>query len=934
MLHQQRRGRPNLWLSVAIVAFAMFAVAASHETAPQSKQTTAAASHALRVRDGYGHLPLSFEENRGQTDPQVKFLARGGGYSLFLTPTEAVLKLRAPSSAKKQTRPDAMPIAFHPESLEKPKFSVVRIRLEGANPKSIARGVDALPGHSNYFIGKDHAKWRTGIATYGGVRFESIYPSINLVYRGTQGRLEYDFVVAPNADPSRIKMNIDGADALSLDRDGNLIIKTSGGEVIQKAPLIYQESHGTRHPVTGGYALASKHSVMFKLGAYDRNAPLIIDPLLTYVSYLGGSGQDYGGAIAVDSAGEAWVAGFTTSVDFPVTPNPVQSTFYGMYDAFVSKVNSDGSTLVYSTYVGGSNLDSASGVALDPQGNIYVTGTTFSPDFPATVGAFQTTFSGPNGAADAFVLALDPNGGLIYSTFLNGSKSSIGNAIAVDSTGDAYVTGVTGSPDFPLTPNAYQTGYPDYANDSVGFVTKFNPSGTGLIYSTFLLPLSEQNQVFGQSGVAIGLDGSENAYIAASTSQNSSPFCQKSCGSIIALNSTGTGLNFSTQLDFGGEISGLAYSYVAAIAIDSSGNSNAIGIYETQPNGGAVAGNFLQRLDPAGHSLGRFFWRYALQGIALGPQGDIFIAGSSGGPLATTPGAFQSSFGGGFSDALLMVLDPTGSTVNYLTLLGGSSSDYGEAVAVDSSNHAYVTGSTSSSDFPVTLGVFQPSFGGGVSNAFVARIVLPIATITATSTPTPLVPTATATIAAATATSTPTPVRTLLPTRVPPTRTPIVAITPTPVATPTIVPTVTPTTTATATATMTPTPTPTATPVGPVTYSPGALKFPGRRVGTLSGVKFVTMTNPKKNKAAVSITGVALSPNGAVTCYGAGGAICGFGIDTRRTTCLPGGLLAAGKTCRVGLYFAPDASGPSSDVLLITGNMTNPGSINLTGAGR
>ena len=306
----------------------------------------------------YGHLPLSFEENRGQTDPRVKFLARGGGYSLFLTPTEAVLKLRAPSSAKKQTKPGAMPIAFHPESIEKPKFSVVRIRLEGANPNSTASGVDALPGRSNYFIGKDHAKWRTGIATYGGVRFESVYPGINLVYRGTQGRLEYDFVIAPNADPSRIKMNVDGADALSLDRDGNLVIKTAGGEVIQKAPVIYQESHGARHPVAGGYALMGKHSVTFKLGAYDRSAALIIDPLLTYVSYLGGSGGDSGVAIAVDSTGEAWVTGTTVSTDFPISAHPLQTHNFGSVDVFITKVSTDGSTLLYSTYAGGSENDS------------------------------------------------------------------------------------------------------------------------------------------------------------------------------------------------------------------------------------------------------------------------------------------------------------------------------------------------------------------------------------------------------------------------------------------------------------------------------------------------------------------------------------------------------------------------------------------------
>ncbi len=218
MRYQRRGGVSNLWLTIAILAIVMLA-AAAFGNAPQAKPSMATASHPPQVRDAYGHLPLSFEENRGQTDPQVKFLARGGGYSLFLTPTEAVLKLRAPSAAKKPAKPSAMPIAFHPDNIEKPKFSVVRIRLEGANPNSTASGVDALPGHSNYFIGKDRGKWRTGIATYGGVRFVGIYPGINLVYRGTQGRLEYDFVIAPNADPSRIRMNIEGADALSLDRE-------------------------------------------------------------------------------------------------------------------------------------------------------------------------------------------------------------------------------------------------------------------------------------------------------------------------------------------------------------------------------------------------------------------------------------------------------------------------------------------------------------------------------------------------------------------------------------------------------------------------------------------------------------------------------------------------------------------------------------------
>ncbi len=385
MEFERRRGRFGVWLSIGIAAVAMLAVASSYGTAPQAKPSVIS-PHAPRVREAYGHLPLSFEENRGQTDARVKFLARGGVYSLFLTATEAVLELRAPSS-KAQTMPAAMPIAFHPESIAKQNYSVVRIGLDDANPNSTASGVEALPGHSNYFIGKDRAKWQTGITTYGGVRFESIYPGINLVYRGTQGRLEYDFVIAPHADPSRIKMTIEGADALSLDGDGNLIIKTAGGEVIQKAPLIYQESRGAKQPIAGGYALVGKHQVAFKLGAYDRSLPLIIDPLLTYVSYLGGSGGDQGIAIAVDSTGAAVVTGYAMSTDFPVV-NSFQPNNFGDVDVFISKVSPDGSALVYSTYAGGSASDLAVGIGIDAAGNAYVAGTTNSTDYPVSAGAY------------------------------------------------------------------------------------------------------------------------------------------------------------------------------------------------------------------------------------------------------------------------------------------------------------------------------------------------------------------------------------------------------------------------------------------------------------------------------------------------------------------------------------------------------------------
>jgi hypothetical protein len=394
---------------------------------------------SVQIRNTYGNLPLSFEENRGQTDPRVKFLARGGGYSLFLTSTEAVLKLRASSSAS-ANRPTAgkiAPTGLHTEAV---KMSVVQIHLEGANPASQASGVERLPGVSNYFIGKDPKKWRKNVPTFAGVKFAGIYPGIDLVYRGAQGRLEYDYIVAPNADPSRIRMSIDGADELKLDRAGDLIIKTSGGVIVEKAPIIYQGADATRHPVKGGYVLIGKNRVAFKLGSYDRSQPLTIDPLLTYFTFLGGTGNgefgDVGIAIAADSAGEAIVVGNTYSADFP-TQDAFQTDLFGQSDVFITKFSADGSSLIYSTYAGGSASDLASGIALDPQGDAYVTGTTNSPDYPVSIGAYQTFFvRDPSTDRETFVTAVDPDGGLIYSTLIN---QYAGEGISVDSSGDAYI---------------------------------------------------------------------------------------------------------------------------------------------------------------------------------------------------------------------------------------------------------------------------------------------------------------------------------------------------------------------------------------------------------------------------------------------------------------------------------------------------------------
>jgi hypothetical protein len=825
---------------------------------------------------------MSFEENRGQADPRVKFLARGVGYSLFLTSTEAVLKLRG-ESAK-------LPVAYPAR-----KYSVVRMRLEGANPSARAIGINALPGRSNYFIGSDRTRWRTHVATFAGVEVRDIYPSIDVIYRGSEGRLEYDFAIAPGADPNRIRLGIDGASKLSIDSNGDLVIETSSGSVVQKAPSIYQTSHDAKRIVSGRYVMRDARSVGFAIGAYDRNLPLVIDPLLSYASYLGGSLIDFGAAIAVDASGDAIVTGYTDSADFPIASGAFQPSLFeaagGADDVFISKINGAGTALIYSTYAGGSNEDEGTAVAVDAAGNAYVAGYTMSPDYPVTVGAFQTNFSGTK---SAFVTALDPNGGLIYSTFLNGSATSSAAGIAADAMGNAFLTGVTTSTDFPVTAGAYQTSFGASSGyDRAAFVTKLNPTGTALEYSTYLGPPNYM------AGNAIAIDGAGNAYIAGTMYAGGNaggatcPANNTDCGFVARLDRVGAMLDFSTLLNLPNLNDG-GYADPESIAVDSGGGSHAAGNF-------GVAGEhfgFLANLDSGGAMLNLVNLSNALSpnAIALGPSGNIFLAGTVfGNTLTTTPGAFQPDDAGSVN-AFLNEYDSSGSSTLYSTYLGGSDQDEAFGVAVDPSGNAYLTGYTQSSDFPVTPGALQSSHGGGNSHAgtldaFVARIVpspalSPTPTSTATSTPTPT-PTMSAT---ATRTSTPTATRTPLPTRVP---------------SPSITPTLVPTTSATAT--------PTAIPssVGSIDAAPNPLDFHSLKTGRTSASKFVDVINPSRSKVPVTVISLALGSGSGAD------APVDFALDASRSTCRPGVLLRAGKSCKVAITFAPSSKGPRQDTLTV-----------------
>ncbi|MGH8539626.1 MAG: Calx-beta domain-containing protein [Stenotrophobium sp.] len=426
--------------------FAFIAVLASAILANDAMAAVTPANQA-RIAGNYGKLPIAFEANAGQTDAQVKFLARGSGYALFLTPGEAVMSLR-----KSQGKTAAKGLPGKTTAKQKVETAVVRTRLLGANPKATVAGEELLPGKSNYLIGNDAAKWHTSVDQYARVRYGSVYPGVDLVYYGNQQQLEYDFVVAPGADPGNIRLAYQGARKLAISSSGDLVIKTKTGELIQRKPLVYQDIDGQRKPVDGRFKLIHSRQgtqIAFALAQYDHARALTIDPVLAYSTYLG-SGGDQANGIAVDSAGNAYVAGYTSSTFFP-TANPLQPANAGGTDAFVAKLNAAGSALVYSTYLGGSGDNQANAIAVDSTGNAYVAGVTLAYDFP-TANPLQPANAG---GADAFVAKLNAAGSaLVYSTYLGGSETSSSgndqaNGIAVDSAGNAYVAGQTSSTNFP-----------------------------------------------------------------------------------------------------------------------------------------------------------------------------------------------------------------------------------------------------------------------------------------------------------------------------------------------------------------------------------------------------------------------------------------------------------------------------------------------------
>jgi hypothetical protein len=628
------------------------------------------------INEAYGKLPLNFEANRGQTDSQVKFLARGSGYNLFLSPQEAVLTLNR-SRGSSTTRWEAARVNYiQPVAgAQLLGADVLRMQLVDANLAARVAGVDDLPGKSHYFIGNHRQQWRTHISHFAKVRFQSVYPGVDLLYYGTGGRLEYDFIVSPGADPNAIKLNFAGASQLRLGAERELLLSVGDREIRQLNPVIYQLVGGERKYIVGGYRIDG-YQVSFEVGKYDTTRPLVIDPVLLYATYLGGSGDDLGSGIAVDEDGYAYVAGVTTSLNFPTTPGAFQPAFAGGdADTFVTKLNRTGTALVYSTYLGGSKcgnsaaicFDVGFAIAVDDIGNAYVTGPTNSTDFPTTPGAFQSAFAG--GFSDTFVTKLNRTGtALAYSTYLGGSSFDPARAIAIDKAGNAYVTGPTGSADFPTTPGAFQPAFAGGSSDV--FVTKVNRTGTALVYSTYLG--GSGGEFTDINGIAVDEKG--NTYAAGLTDSHDFP---------------------TTPGSFQTANAGVEDAYVTKL--NRSGTAL---VYSTYLGG-------------SGFDLN--------EGIVVGEKGSVYLTGLTDSlNFPTTPRAFQPRLAGGL-DAYVTKLNHRGTSLVYSSYLGGSGNDFGNGIPVDKSGNAYVTGQTDSLDLPTAPDVFQPG-NAGSQDAFVAKI--------------------------------------------------------------------------------------------------------------------------------------------------------------------------------------------------------------------
>jgi hypothetical protein len=590
----------------------------------------------------------------------------------------------------------------------------------GANPDATLNAQKRLSGKVNYLVGDEPAEWQQGLPTHAELLYGELWPGIDMAVRGEGGKLKYEFHLQPGSSVEDVRLSYRGAQGLKVEADGELLVHTPLGVLKDAAPVSYQRIGGERVAVESRYRLTGDGGYGFAVGAYDPRYPLVIDPGLDYSTFLGGTGDELpSGGIAVDRNGKVYVTGRTSSADFPTTPGAFDTALDGGNDVFVTKLNASGSALDYSTFLGGTGGDVGAGIAVR-DGRIFVRGFTGSSDFPTTPGAFDTAL---DGGTDAFVTKLNASGSALdYSTFLGGTGSDGGGqGIAVDGTGRAYLTGSTSSADFPTTPGAFDTSYNDGISDV--FVTKLNASGSALTYSTFLGG-ADYDEGW---GIAVR-DGS--AYVTGFTHSADFPttpgaFDRTYNGGtdafVTKLNASGSALDYSTFLG------GTGSEFGEGIAVDGTGRAyltgstssadfpTTPGAFDTSGGGGA----FVTKLNAAGSAL-TYSTLLGGGGIDVGYDiavrfGRAYVTGyTSSSDFPTTPGAFDRTFNGG-ADAFVTKLNASGSALAYSTFLGGAGEDEGRGIAVRD-GRAYVTGFTQSADYPTTPGAFDRTYNGGTSD--------------------------------------------------------------------------------------------------------------------------------------------------------------------------------------------------------------------------
>lgn len=752
-----------------LAALTIFAGILTFSAKPALHGRSAAVAHASAARRSgnlLGNLPLSFEQNAGQTDARIKFLARGAGYTLFLSPQETVLSLQSPSSHAPRKTTLALQ---NPAKLGPHTAAVLRMELAGANSQASLAGAQPLPGKVNYFIGNNPSAWRTGVPTFGAVRYSAVYPGVDMIFHGNARTLEYDFTVAPGADPARIALRMEGASSLRVDASGDAVLDTAAGPVRLHKPVLYQTIAANIRPVDGSYDLRPDGTLGFRVGSYDARQPLVIDPIISYSTYYGGTMNDTANGMALDSSGNIYFAGTTSSIDFPVFNafDPTNPNGGIGPAAFVTKLDPTGTTQIFSTYFGGTSFEIGNAMAVDAGGNVYIGGITGSTDLPLTGNAFQNVLPGNTAG---FITKFDPTGqSLLFSSYLGGNFSSSVNAIAVNSSADAFLVGQTTSNTFPVSPNGFQKQPKSPTADA--FVTELNTNGPGgpadLIYSSYLGG-SASGGINGNPGMCdtatgVAIDSARNFYVTGTafstdypTNGTLAPFQASLSGPndafLTVLSSTiggQAGLLYSTYLGGTGNEQG------AGIALDSTNNAYITGftsstdypvtsgVFQSVLGGGSGSDGFVAKFNPAASGSASLIYSTYLGGsngdfpaaIVLDSIGDVYVAGQTFSQDYPTSNAVQDSNNAlnGSGNAFASELDPNGANLIFSTFLGGSGTTVGgdgaNGIAIDSLGNIYLTGFANSTNFPVTNNAFQPSNAdstGMTADAFLSIIAFEI----------------------------------------------------------------------------------------------------------------------------------------------------------------------------------------------------------------